>query len=73
MEKLKSTNNTCQVCKGNGYVKITDKEDKKRINIHQCWECDSKGEVNAVSLENSHLLDDDDYWNYIPRSIPNLK
>jgi len=73
MEKLKPTNNTCQVCKGNGYIKTIDEEDKKRINIHQCWECDSKGEVNAVSLENSHLLDDDDYWNYIPRSIPNLK
>jgi hypothetical protein len=73
MEKQETTNNICQVCKGNGYIKIPDPEDKKEINIHQCWECDSKGEYNAVSLENGHLLDDDDYWNYVPRSIPNLK
>ena len=32
----------CDVCNGNGYVKIT-KEDKK-THIHQCWECDSEGE-----------------------------
>ena len=73
MEKLKSTNNICQICNGNGYIKITDKEDNKEVNIHQCWECDSKGEIHGISLENSHLLDDDDYWNYIPNSIPNLK
>ena len=73
MEKLKLTNNICQICNGNGYIKITDKEDKKEVNIHQCWECDSKGEIHGISLENSHLLDDDDYWNYIPNSIPNLK
>ena len=73
MEKQETTNNICQVCKGNGYIKIPDPENKKEINIHQCWECDSKGEYNAVSLENGHLLDDDDYWNYVPRSIPNLK
>ena len=73
MEKLKSTSNTCQICKGNGYIKITDPEDKKEINIHQCWGCDSKGEFNAVSLENGHLFDDDDYWNYIPNRIPKLK
>ena len=73
MEKLKSINNTCQGCKGNGYVKITDKEDKKEINIHQCWKCESKGEVHGISLENSHLFDDDKYWNYIPSSISKLK
>ncbi len=73
MEKLKSTNNICQVCKGNGYIKTTDKEDKKRINIHQCWECDSKGEIHGISLENSHIFDDDDYWNYIPNHVPKLK
>jgi len=73
MAKQKTTSNTCQVCKGNGYTKVPDPENKKEINIHQCWECDSKGEFNAVSLENSHLLDDDDYWNYIPNSIPKLK
>ena len=34
----------CDVCNGNGYVKIKDVEDPKEINIHQCWECDSEGE-----------------------------
>ena len=73
MEKLNSTNNICQTCNGNGYIKITDEEDKKEINIHQCWKCNSKGEYTALSLENSHLLDDDEYWNFIPRSIPKLR
>ena len=73
MEKLNSTNNICGTCNGNGYVKVTDEENKKEINIDQCWKCNSKGEYNAVSLENSHLLDDDEYWNYIPSSVPKLK
>jgi len=34
----------CNVCNGNGFVKIVDKEDPKEINVHQCWECDSEGE-----------------------------
>jgi len=34
----------CDVCNGNGFVKITDQEDPKEINVHQCWECDSEGE-----------------------------
>ena len=34
----------CDVCNGNGFVKITDREDPKEINVHQCWECDSEGE-----------------------------
>ena len=34
----------CDVCNGNGYVKVTDREDPKEINVHQCWECDSEGE-----------------------------
>mgnify|MGYP003647654478 CR=1 FL=1 len=34
----------CDVCNGNGFVKITDNEDPKQVNIHQCWECDSEGE-----------------------------
>jgi len=34
----------CDVCNGNGYVKVSDREDPKEINIHQCWECDSEGE-----------------------------
>ena len=34
----------CDVCNGNGFVKITDEEDPSEVNIHQCWECDSEGE-----------------------------
>jgi hypothetical protein len=34
----------CDVCNGNGFIKITDEEDSNEINIHQCWECDSEGE-----------------------------
>ena len=34
----------CDVCNGNGYVKITDREDPKEVKIHQCWEGDSEGE-----------------------------
>ena len=46
----------CNVCNGNGFVKIVDKEDPKEINIHQCWECESKGEIKHE--------DSDSYWNY---------
>ena len=45
MEKLKKYRihkAICDVCNGNGYVKVVyvDKKD----HIHQCWECDSEGE-----------------------------
>ena len=32
----------CDVCKGNGYVKVVHIDQKD--HIHQCWECDSEGE-----------------------------
>ena len=32
----------CDVCNGNGYVKV-DHVDQKN-HVHQCWECDSEGE-----------------------------
>ena len=35
----------CDICNGNGFVKIIDNEDPKKVNVHQCWECDSEGEV----------------------------
>ena len=34
----------CDICNGNGFVKITDNEGPKEVNVHQCWECDSEGE-----------------------------
>ncbi len=33
----------CQVCKGNGYVRIHNIHDYD-LSVHQCWECDSQGE-----------------------------
>ena len=41
----------CDVCNGNGYVKIKDVEDPKETNIHQCWECDSEGEFYVYEPE----------------------
>jgi len=32
----------CDVCNGNGYVKVVHVDEKD--HIHQCWECDSEGE-----------------------------
>ena len=32
----------CDVCNGNGYVKVVHIDEKN--HIHQCWECDSEGE-----------------------------
>jgi len=47
----------CHNCKGNGFIKTKDEEDGE-INIHQCWKCESKGEIKYE--------DNDSYWNYIP-------
>ena len=34
----------CDICNGNGFVKITDRETPSEVNLHQCWECDSEVE-----------------------------
>ena len=35
----------CDVCRGNGYVKVaTEGKDQ----VHQCWDCDSEGEFYEV-------------------------
>ena len=33
----------CYNCRGNGYVTVIDKQDK--TNVHQCWVCESEGEI----------------------------
>ena len=33
----------CDVCNGNGYVKVVHVD--KKDHVHQCWECDSEGEI----------------------------
>ena len=48
----------CNTCKGNGYVKTIDAEDKG-VNIHQCWDCDSEGEFYET-VSNDNLIGDDD-------------
>ena len=61
MEKLKKYRihkAICDVCKGNGFVKIIDREDPKEVNIHQCWECDSEGEI-YVHEPQTHSISDD--------------
>ena len=52
----------CDVCNGNGFVKITDREDPKEVNIHQCWECDSEGEfyVYESKVSQHDDVDNDD-------------
>jgi DnaJ-class molecular chaperone len=34
----------CTTCKGNGYIKIQNIYDHD-LSIHQCWDCDSEGEL----------------------------
>jgi len=52
----------CDVCNGNGFVKITDREDPKEVNVHQCWECDSEGEfyVHESKVSEHDDVDNDD-------------
>ena len=47
----------CDICNGNGFVKITNNEDPKEVNVHQCWECDSEGEFYVYKLS---MASDDD-------------
>ena len=42
LKKYRVHTQICDVCKGNGYVKIVHIDEKN--HIHQCWECDSEGE-----------------------------
>ena len=42
LKKYKLHKAICDVCKGNGYVKVIHVD--KTEHIHQCWECDSEGE-----------------------------
>ena len=42
LKKYRVSKEICNVCKGNGYVKVVHVDYKN--HIHQCWECDSEGE-----------------------------
>ena len=64
MAKLKKASvalHICPTCKGNGFVKIVNAEDRESY-VHQCWDCDSEGEfyettdVNYIDDGNSTKL-----------------
>ena len=42
LKKYRVHKEICDVCGGNGYVKVVHIDEKN--HIHQCWECDSEGE-----------------------------
>ena len=46
----------CDVCKGNGYVKVIQVDEKE--HVHQCWECDSEGEFYVYQPKT--LISDND-------------
>ena len=41
----------CEVCKGNGYVRIPYKLAKEEVTA-QCGVCDSEGEIDADKVDN---------------------
>ena len=49
----------CDVCKGNGYVKVVHVDQKN--HIHQCWECGSEGEfyVYEPKMASDDVSDND--------------
>ena len=42
LKKYRVHKEICDVCRGNGYVKVVHVDEKE--HVHQCWECDSEGE-----------------------------
>ena len=48
----------CDTCKGNGYVKIIHSDD---VSIHQCWVCESEGELYVDESEVVESYIDADY------------
>ena len=72
MAKVKTNNlvkKICDNCHGNGFVKIKPsnymlkllgKKPNSVENVHQCWVCDSEGEVYE---ERTDLIDDNPFSN----------
>ena len=54
----------CDVCNGNGYVKVVHIDHKN--HTHQCWECDSEGEfyVYEPQMASGNDADIGDYNTY---------
>jgi DnaJ-class molecular chaperone len=67
MGKLKPNNlkkKICDNCHGNGYVRVavgnTSIDFRDNSQVHQCWVCDSEGEVYE---ERTDLIDDNPFSN----------
>ena len=45
----------CPTCKGNGYVKIQNIYDVE-LQVHQCWDCDSEGELYEYLEEPERVI-----------------
>ena len=50
----------CDVCNGNGYVKVVHVDEKDPV--HQCWVCDSEGEfyVYEPKMASDDVFDNGD-------------
>ena len=46
----------CDKCKGNGYIKLKVKDEKK---VFQCWICNSEGEIYEQENTNKSIYDTD--------------
>ena len=58
LKKYRIHKTICDVCNGNGYVKVVHVDQKN--HIHQCWECDSEGEYyvhEPETLQPTHYVD----------------
>ena len=49
----------CPDCNGNGYVKII--HDNNETNVHQCWTCESQGELYVDESEVTEFYIDANY------------
>jgi len=58
LKKYRVDKAICDVCNGNGYVKVVHVD--KKEHVHQCWECDSEGEFYVYEPK---LVEHDDATN----------
>ena len=52
LKKYRVKKEICDVCRGNGYVKVVHVD--KKEHVHQCWECDSEGEFYVYEAGINH-------------------
>ena len=68
MANLKKVKLICNICHGNGYVRVAKIDGapaldfRDRSEVHQCWDCDSEGEFyEYVSEDNIVDVPNDDH------------